>query len=140
MSKFDKKIHTETVTAGFAILAFAFLFVMTATEGKYWGSSEMDEYIIKMTEGEEQSYLDSGTPTAMVINKFSGSDPFLKRDCKARGTCLEQDVCTVAEQGYVMNNGRMVARVTYMSCEPAEEEVDRDEESEQAYSTQDDPY
>ncbi len=140
MSKFDKKIHAETVTAGFAILAFAFLFVMTATEGKYWGSSEIDDYIIKITEGEEQSYLDSKTPTAMVINKFSGSDPFLKRDCKARGTCLEQDICTVAEQGYVMNHGRMVARVTYMTCEPTEEEVDRNDASEQAYSTQSDPY
>ncbi len=140
MSKFDKKIHAETVTAGFAILAFAFLFVMTATEGKYWGAGEMDEYIIKITQGEEQSYLDSNTPTAMVINKLSGSNPFLKRDCKARGTCLEQDVCTVAEHGYVISHGRAVARVTYMSCEPVEEEIDRDEENEQAYSTQDDPY
>ena len=140
MSRFDKKIHAETVTAGFAILAFAFLFVMTATEGKYWGSNEMDEYIIKITEGEEQSYLDSKTPTAMVINKMSGSDPFLKRDCQARGTCLEQDVCTVAEQGYVVSHGRMVARVTYMTCELAEEGVDRDEESEKVYNTQDDPY
>ena len=140
MSKVDKKIHAETVTAGFAILAFAFLFVMTATEGKYWGSNEMDEYIIKITEGEEQSYLDSKTPTAMVINKLSGSDPFLKRDCQARGTCLEQDVCTVAEQGYVMSHGRMVARVTYMSCELAKEEIDRNDPSEQAYATQDDPH
>jgi hypothetical protein len=140
MSKYDKKVHAETITAGFAILAFTFLFVMTATQGKYWGSNEMDEYIIKITEGEEQSYLDSSTPTAMVINKMSGSDPFLKRDCKARGTCLEQDVCTVAEQGYVISHGRTVARVTYMNCEAQEEEVDRDEASEQAYSTQDDPY
>ena len=134
MSKYHKKIHGETITAGFAILTFTFLFVMTATEGKYWGSNEMDEDIIKITEGEEQSYLDSDTPTAMAIS------PFLKRDCQARGTCLEQDVCTVAEQEYVMSHGRMVARVTYMSCELAEEKIDRDDPSEQAYSTQDDPY
>lgn len=140
MVKYNKKVHAETVTAGFAILAFAFLFVMTATEGKYWGSNEMDEYIVKITQGEEQSYLDSDTPTAMVINKFSGSDPFLKRDCKARGTCLEQDVCTVAQQGYVVSHGRTVARVTYMTCELAEEEIDRNDPSEQAYSTQGDPY
>lgn len=128
------------LVSAIAILGMTLMFIMTATEGKYWGSNEMDEYIIKITEGEEQSYLDSETPTAMVINKFSGSDPFLKRDCRARGTCIEQDICTVAKQGYVMNHGRMVARVTYMSCELAKEEIDRDEESKQAYSTQSDPY
>src|SRR3989339_1965796 len=97
MNKLNKQLHTETITAGFAILAFIFLFIMTATEGKYWGSNEMDEYIIKITEGEDQSYLDSKTPTAMVINKLSA----------------EEDICTIAEQGYIISHGRKIAQITY---------------------------
>ncbi len=128
MKSEKKNVNEGTIIAGTALVAFTFLFLMTATEGKYWGKNEMDHYIIQITEGEDKAYLDSSTPTAMVINKVSGSSSFLRRDCVARGTCYDPDVCTVVDEGYVINNGRKVAKVTYVTCEEQESEADTEAE------------
>lgn len=109
-----KQKHEQTVVAGTAILAVAFLFIMTATEGKYWGPSEMDEYIITITEGEGQSYLDAETPTGMVSKGVTTT--FLKRDCMERGTCYPTERCKTVDQGYVINKGHKVAKASVMVC------------------------
>lgn len=109
-----KKPDEQTVVAGTAILAVAFLFIMTATEGKYWGPSEMDEYIITITEGEGQSYLDAETPTGMATR--GASTPFLKQDCTKNDMCYPTEGCEVVDNGYVMNNGRLVAKASVMVC------------------------
>lgn len=135
-----RKKHEPAIIAGTAILALAFLFVMTATKGEYWGSSEMDEYIIKITEGEEQSYLNSETPTAMVINKVSGSSAFLRRDCEKRGTCYAPESCTVVDQGYVISGGRKIAKASVVKCTESESSIDRTAPTAQAYTTQNGVY
>lgn len=123
MKSEKKKVNEATVIAGTALVAFTFLFLMTATEGEYWGKNEMDHYIIRITEGEDKAYLDSSTPTAMVINKVSGSSSFLRRDCVARGTCYDPDLCTVVDQGYVINNGRKVAKASLVVCDEQKSEA-----------------
>ena len=133
MKSEKKNVNEATVIAGTALVAFTFLFVMTATEGKYWGKNEMDHYIIRITEGEDKAYLDSNTPTAMVINKVSGSSSFLRRDCVERGTCYDPDVCTVVDQGYVINNGRKVAKASLVTCEEQSDEAKSDSDDEQVY-------
>ena len=109
-----KKSNEHTLVAGVAIVALAFLFIMTATKGKYWGSSEIDEYIIMITEGEELSYLDTDTPTGMVSKGVTTT--FLKRDCMERSNCYPTESCEVVDNGYVMNNGRLVAKASFVVC------------------------
>ena len=111
-----KTRHQSTLVAGAALLAFLFLFLMTATKGKYLGSSEMDEYIIIITEGEHNSYLSSKTPTAMMINKLEGSSAFLKRECLKRGTCYSQKSCTAADEGYIISKGQKIAKASLVRC------------------------
>lgn len=132
MKSEKKKVNEGTIIAGTALVALTFLFLMTATEGKYWGKNEMDHYIIKITEGEDKSYLDTDTPTAMVT--VGGRSPFLKRDCIARGTCYDPDLCTVVDQGYVINKGRKVAKASLVVCSEQESVVDRETtDDEQVY-------
>ena len=134
-----KKLNEHTIVAGVAIIGIALLFVMTATSGKYFGQNNMDQYIITITEGENQSYLDSDTPTAMIISKIASS-PFLRRDCKERGTCYNPETCTVVDNGYVMNNGHLVAKASVVKCTEEEETVERNTPSSQSYTTQDENY
>ncbi len=104
----------HTFIAAVAILGIGFMFLMTATEGKYWGKNDMDQYIVKITDGEDQAYLASDTPTALVIARFA-VDPFLNRNCLQRGTC-KQDVCTVEENGYVIVDGHKIPKASAMKC------------------------
>ncbi|MEK6920741.1 MAG: hypothetical protein AABX82_02570 [Nanoarchaeota archaeon] len=129
MKSEKKRVNEATIIAGTALVAFTFLFMMTATEGKYWGKNEMDHYIIRITEGKDKAYLNSNTPTAMVINKVSGSSSFLRRDCVARGTCYDPDVCTVVDEGYVINKGRKVAKASLVVCDEQESKADRETEN-----------
>ncbi len=94
------------------------MFLMTATQGKYWGKNEMDQYIVKITEGEDQAYLNSDTPTALVVARFA-VDPFLNRNCLQRGTC-KQEICTTEENGYVYTNGHKVAKASATTCTTTE--------------------
>lgn len=109
-----KEAHEHTFVAALAIIGIGFMFLMTATQGKYWGKNEMDQYIVKITEGDNQAYLESDTPTALVIAQFA-VDPFLNRNCLQRGTC-KQEVCTVEENGYVYTNGHKVAKASATTC------------------------
>lgn len=109
-----KQKHEQTIVAGTAILALAFLFIMTATEGKYWGPSEVDEYIIKITEGEGQSYLDTETPTGMAAR--GTRSPFLKQDCTKNDICYPTEGCKTVDQGYVITSGHKVAKASVMVC------------------------
>ena len=109
-----KQKNESSCVAGTAILAVAFLFIMTATEGKYWGPSEMDEYIITITEGEGQSYLDTETPTGMAAR--GTRSPFLKQDCTKTNTCYPTEGCTTVDNGYVISNGHKVAKASVMVC------------------------
>lgn len=109
-----KKSDEYTWVAGTAIFALAFLFIMTATEGEYWGPSEIDEYIITITEGEEQSYLDPETPTGMAAR--GTRSPFLKQDCTKTDTCYPTEGCKTVDQGYVITSGHKVAKASVMVC------------------------
>lgn len=130
-----KMKNEHTLVAGFAIIGIAVMFVMTATQGKYWGNEEIDHYIIKITEGEEESYLNSETPTAMIISKFATS-PFLSRNCLQRGTCDTKETCTVVDEGYVISKGKKVAKASVMECTTSEEKIERDADDSIAYTTQ----
>ena len=109
-----KEETQHTLIATVAILGIGFMFLMTASSGKYWGKNDMDQYIVKITNGEDQAYLTSDTPTALVIARF-GVDPFLNRNCLQRGTC-KQDICTVEENGYVIVDGHKIPKASAMKC------------------------
>lgn len=101
----------QTFVAAVALLSMLFLSVMTAESGKYWGNNEVDSYIIKITEGKEQSYLDMKTPTAMTVRAI-GEQIYVCENDK----CPEREVCTVAENGYVITEGRKVAKAAFLEC------------------------
>jgi len=108
-------MRQHTITAATALLAMLFLFVLTAESGNYWGNNEMDQYIIKITEGNEEAYLDSSTPTAMVVRGI-GEGQFI---CSGE-ECPAREVCTVAENGYVITEGRKVAKAAFVTCSMSE--------------------
>ncbi len=104
-------MKNETKVTISAVLGLCFLFVMTASQGKYWGANEMETYIIRITEGTDEAYLDYSTPTAMVVNHQGDINAYMK----VAGVPHTQD-CPVVERGYVVNNGRKVAKVIIEDC------------------------
>jgi len=102
------KMKEITIVASVAILAIVFLFTMTATSGEYLGANEISDYIIMVTDGEDGAYLNSETPTAMVINR----DIFVDRS----GEPKTITVCKDEEQIYVVDGGRKVKKASSYNC------------------------
>ncbi|MFA6887930.1 MAG: hypothetical protein WC254_00355 [Candidatus Woesearchaeota archaeon] len=113
------KFHKITWTA---FIAITFLFIMTASQGKYWGKTEMETYIIQITEGTDETFLDSSTPTAMVVNQRY-INPYMKNT----KTTYTTD-CPFIGEGYVVNNGKKIAKVIVEDCttEPVQKETKHD--------------
>ncbi len=111
-----------------AILALCFLFIMTATQGKYWGDNTMETYIIQITEGSDETYLDSSTPTAMVVNQGD-----INPNIRVAGVPYAQD-CPIIEEQYVINNGRKVAKVIIEDCTAKKEIVKKETKHDTTYS------
>ncbi|PIN80036.1 hypothetical protein COV16_01540 [Candidatus Woesearchaeota archaeon CG10_big_fil_rev_8_21_14_0_10_34_8] len=112
-----KDINHTTGIAVAALIAMAFLFVMTATQGEYWGANDISDYIVTVTEGEDESYLDSSTPTAMVsVNQ----EAFIDRE----GSIQTVEVCEDA--GYVIADGQKIQKVA--SCKTMYIVLDNNEE------------
>lgn len=108
-------MKNETKVTMSAVLALCFLFVMTAAQGKYWGNDAMETYIIQITEGTDNAYLDSSTPTAMAVNQGD-----INPHMRVAGVSYTQE-CPVVEEQYIVNNGRKVAKVIVEDCSAVKE-------------------
>lgn len=122
------KLHTTTWVAGSAILALAFLFIMTASQGKYWETNVMETYIIQITEGTDEAYLDSSTPTAMAVNQ--GNINAYKR---VAGVAYTED-CPVVDTGYIVVHGQKVAKAIVQDCTAIEETTQKQTRHDTTYS------
>jgi hypothetical protein len=101
--------ENPTVVGIVAVLALAFLFVMTATEGDYWGANEVEDYIVMITEGDDNSYLDMNSPTAMVSIT---QEAFIVRE----GETATMLVCEPSEEKYVIADGQKILKASSMTC------------------------
>lgn len=125
------KLHTTTWVASSALIILAFLFVMTASQGKYWGTNEMETYIIRITEGTDEAYLDYSTPTAMAVKVLNQGD--INPHMRIAGVTYKQE-CPVVESRYVINNGRKVAKVIVEDCTAVKDSTQKETRHDTTYS------
>ncbi len=95
-----QKQQEFTVTSA-ALLALAFLFVMTATEGPYWGEADVEDSIV-MIQVKEQGQSESDTLTGMAMVRRQIHSLYKE------GQKIPVTVCEETE--YVVSNGKKVPK------------------------------
>jgi hypothetical protein len=102
-----KKLNHEMSVSSAALLALVFLFVMTATEGPYWGNASIEDSIIMIPEEEEQTNIEGEALTGMTIVRKQIHGLYKK------GVKTPVTVCEGTE--YVISDGEKIPKAE--TCE-----------------------
>lgn len=124
-------MKNETKVTISAVLGLCFLFVMTASQGKYWGANEMETYIIRITEGTDEAYLDYSTPTAMAVKVLNQGD--INPHMRIAGVTYKQE-CPVVDTGYIVVHGQKVAKAIVEDCTAVEGSTQKETRHDTTYS------
>lgn len=114
-----KTQHEFTVTSA-ALLALAFLFVMTATEGPYWGEADVKDSIVMIQE-KEQGQSESDILTGMTIIRRQIHSLYKEGQKIPVTTCEETE--------YIISNGKKIPKTE--ACKEAYVETKAEEQEEE---------
>lgn len=114
-----KTQHEFTVTSA-ALLALAFLFVMTATEGPYWGEADVKDSIVMIQE-KEQGQSESDILTGMTIIRRQIHSLYKEGQKIPVTTCEETE--------YIISNGKKIPKTE--ACKEVYVETKAEEQKEE---------
>ncbi len=97
-----KKLNHEITVTSAALLALAFLFVMTATEGPYWGKADVENSIVMIQEGEKQTDIGGEALTGMAMVRRQIHSLYKE------GTKIPVTVCEETE--YIISAGEKIPK------------------------------